>query len=208
YNVQLITDVNGKPMPQYYDETEGVMKPITRNNGEVTGDINANVSFPETQNVNGTVSVDNFPQTQQVEVTNQKEVQDVNVTNQATSVDVNNFPKLQDVSDEQVRAELEQIKDTQSQILERLDDVNNGISVKNTGEVIKIMEIDGSYNSQIEEGQEVIWNIYAPVGWSVVDVSDIRIWISKPSGSQGYHRIQFNRIVLESGGGLGTYSLD
>src|SRR5699024_10622220 len=88
------------------------------------------------------------------------------------------------------------------------DDVNNGISVKNTGEVIKIMEIDGSYNSQIEEGQEVIWNIYAPVGWSVVDVSDIRIWISKPSGSQGYHRIQFNRIVLESGGGLGTYSLD
>ena len=72
YNVQLITDVNGKPMPQYFDETEGVMKPITRDNGEVTGDINANVSFPETQNVNGTVSVDNFPQTQQVEVTNQK----------------------------------------------------------------------------------------------------------------------------------------
>jgi len=121
YNVQLITDVNGKPMPQYYDETEGVMKPITRDNGEITGDVNANVSFPETQNINGTVSVDNFPATQQVEVTNQKEVQDVNVTNQATSVDVNNFPELQDVSDGQVRAELEQIKETQSQILERLD---------------------------------------------------------------------------------------
>src|SRR5699024_5931980 len=84
YNVQLITDVNGKPMPQYYDETEGVMKPITRDNGEIMGDVNANVSFPETQNINGTVSVDNFPATQQVEVTNQKEVQDVNVTNQAT----------------------------------------------------------------------------------------------------------------------------
>src|SRR5699024_10348207 len=110
YNVQLITDVNGKPMPQYYDETEGVMKPITRDNGEITGDINANVSFPETQNVNGTVSVDNFPQTQQVEVTNQKEVQDVNVTNQTTSVDVNNFPELQDVSDEKARYLLEQIK--------------------------------------------------------------------------------------------------
>src|SRR5690625_2168078 len=105
YNVQLITDVNGKPMPQYYDEAEGVMKPITKNNGEISGDIDANVTFPETQNVNGTVSVDNLPEIQKVEVTNQKAVQDV--------------------SDVQVRDELEQIKQTQSSVLNYLQSYNN-----------------------------------------------------------------------------------
>ena len=146
YNVQLITDVNGKPMPQYYDETEGVMKPITRDNGEITGDVNANVSFPETQNVNGTVSVDNFPKTQQVEVTNQKEVQDVNVTNQATSVDVNNFPELQDVSIQGREAEFETI-------------MNN--------EVIEAGESSGRIDINTKGCKRIIIALNADVRWSL-----------------------------------------
>lgn len=123
YDVNLIVDKEGKPMPQYYDEVEGVMKPITRNNFD------------------GSVQVGNFPDIQKVEVTNQKDVQDVNVTNPVNSVEISNFPLTQDVNvinpqknvtidnfpsvqnvtDAQVKAELEQIKATQAQILKRLN---------------------------------------------------------------------------------------
>lgn len=123
YDVNLIVDKEGKPMPQYYDEVEGVMKPITRNNFD------------------GSVQVGNFPDIQKVEVTNQKDVQDVNVTNPVNSVEISNFPLTQDVNvinpqknvtidnfpsvqnvtDAQVKAELGQIKATQVQILERLN---------------------------------------------------------------------------------------
>src|SRR5699024_1919442 len=64
--------------------------------GNVTMD-----NLPSEYKVIGTVNIGNLPEIQKVEVTNQKAVQDV--------------------SDAQVKAELEQIKQTQSQILERLD---------------------------------------------------------------------------------------
>jgi len=72
YDVELITDKNGKPMPQYYDAEENLMKPITSDNKD----------FPN-------------------------------------EIDVSNLPS--DYPDTAVKAELESIKQTQSEILERLD---------------------------------------------------------------------------------------
>lgn len=139
YDVNLIVDKEGKPMPQYYDEVEGVMKPITRNNFD------------------GSVQVGNFPDIQKVEVTNQKDVQDVNVTNPVNSVEISNFPLTQDVNvinpqknvtidnfpsvqnvtDAQVKAELGQIKATQVQILERL---NGQLVTEDGAQVVKQSE--------------------------------------------------------------------
>ena len=144
YDVELITDKHGRPLPQYYDEQEGVMKPITHDNfnGKIVGDVNAIVEFPELQKVEITnpvdmVSVDNLPDVQRVEVTNAQSQIDVNVLNPVESVSVTNLPSNQEVTvtnqvelpsdypDSAVKQELEQIKLVQAQILERLDGVIN-----------------------------------------------------------------------------------
>src|SRR5690625_2183715 len=156
-DVEIIRDKNNDPLPQYLDSDDkeggedGTLKPLTK---EVLQE----------------VILKNLPETQQVEVTNQKEVQDVNVTNQKTSVDVNNFPELQDVSDGQVRAELEQIKATQSQILERLDAplntqitdsiVKNGILTKSNKDFIEVSLTGNALGA----GKDQIFDVYADEG--------------------------------------------
>src|SRR5699024_3096550 len=92
---------NGKIAPAVWGGEEFVVLQGTKDGkmyvvGNVTMD-----NLPSEYKVIGTVNIGNLPEIQKVEVTNQKAVQDV--------------------SDAQVKAELEQIKQTQSQILERLD---------------------------------------------------------------------------------------
>lgn len=105
YDVELITDKHGKPLPQYYDEQEGEMKPITHDNfnGQIVGDVNAVVEFPDVQKVEvtnpvDTVSVDNLPDVQKVEITNAQSQIDVNVLNPVESVSVTNLPSNQEVT--------------------------------------------------------------------------------------------------------------
>ena len=152
YDVELITDKHGRPLPQYYDEQEGEMKPITHDNfnGQIVGDVNAVVEFPDVQKVEvtnpvDTVSVDNLPDVQKVEITNAQSQIDVNVLNPVESVSVTNLPSNQEVTvtnpvelpsdypDSAVKQELEQIKQVQAQILERLDGV---IDTKVTGSMV------------------------------------------------------------------------
>ena len=117
YDVELITDKHGKPMPQYYDEQEGVMKPITHDNfnGQIVGDVNAVVEFPDVQ---------------KVEVTNAQTQMDVNVINPVDNVSVDNLPT--DYPDSAVKAELELIKQQQAEILDKLNDT---IDTRLTGSI-------------------------------------------------------------------------
>lgn len=139
YDVELITDKHGKPMPQYFDDQEGIMKPITKDNFDGT--------------INGSVDVE-FPDVQRVEVTNAQTQMDVNVLNPVDNVSVNNLPT--DYPDQAVEARLQAIEQTQSQILDKLNDtidtrltgsnVEDGILTKSAG-VDLIIEDDSDYDS-------------------------------------------------------------
>lgn len=151
YDVELITDKHGKPMPQYFDEVEKKMKPITKDNFDGTINGSVDVEFPDVQkvevtnptdfpadlnvNVNNpvdTVSVDNLPDVQRVEVTNAQEQLDVNVLNPVDNVSVNNLPT--DYPDQAVEARLQAIEQTQSQILDKL---NDSIDTRLTGSILE-----------------------------------------------------------------------
>src|SRR5690606_13393750 len=128
--------------------------------------VKAVVDFPESQTVDGTVQVGNLPSVQKVAVTNQKEVQNVNVVNPTKSVEVSNlpltqdvnilnpqknvtidnFPSVQNVTDAQVKAELEQIKATQAQILDRLD---GQFDTKLTNSIVEQKVVYGTPKTEI-----------------------------------------------------------
>lgn len=152
YDVELITDKHGKPMPQYFDDQEGIMKPITKDNFDGTINGSVDVEFPDVQkvevtnptdyptelnvNVNNpvdTVSVDNLPDVQRVEVTNAQTQMDVNVLNPVDNVSVNNLPT--DYPDQAVEARLQAIEQTQSQILDKLNDT---IDTRLTGSNVEL----------------------------------------------------------------------
>ena len=213
YDVELITDKHGRPLPQYYDEQEGVMKPITHDNfnGKIVGDVNAIVEFPELQKVEITnpvdmVSVDNLPDVQRVEVTNAQSQIDVNVLNPVESVSVTNLPSNQEVTvtnpvelpsdypDSAVKQELEQIKQVQAQVLERLDGV---IDTRVTGSDMEYAQgyketVSFSRTGSLDAGAfETVVEINEPcileslmVGTSY-NTMIIRIEERRPNGSYG-----------------------
>src|SRR5699024_3497504 len=132
---------NGKIAPAVWGGEEFVVLQGTKDGkmyvvGNVTMD-----NLPSEYKVIGTVNIGNLPEIQKVEVTNQKAVQDV--------------------SDSQVKVELEQIKQTQSQILERLDgqfDANlkeysndKPLPINNKGEYLLETLID---SQSIESGSD------------------------------------------------------
>ena len=182
YDVELITDKHGKPMPQYFDEQDGIMKPITKDNFDGTISGSVDVEFPDVQkvevtnpadyptelnvNVNNpvdTVSVDNLPDVQRVEVTNAQEQLDVNVLNPVDNVSVNNLPT--DYPDQAVEARLQAIEQTQSQILDKLNDT---IDTRLTGSIVEqevnlkssdLGKDNAIYTSTVEEHKlETLWD--------------------------------------------------
>lgn len=138
YDVELITDKHGKPMPQYFDEVEKKMKPITKDNFDGTINGSVDVEFPEVQKVEVTnqvdeVSIKELPNMSgTVEVTNLPHIQDVNVTNAIETVSIDNLPS--DYPDSAVKTELELIKAQQQQILDKLNDT---IDTRLTGSNVK-----------------------------------------------------------------------
>src|SRR5690625_3976251 len=72
-----------------------------------------------------------------VKVSNLQQVQDVNVLNPVASVNVNNLPT--DYPDQAVEARLQAIEQTQSQILDKLNDT---IDTRLTGSIVEIGAIN------------------------------------------------------------------
>ena len=154
YDVELITDKHGKPMPQYFDEVEKKMKPITKDNFDGTINGSVDVEFPDVQKVEVTnqvdeVSIKELPNMSgTVEVTNLPHIQDVNVTNAIETVSIDNLPS--DYPDQAVEARLQAIEQTQSQILDKLNDT---IDTRLTG---SIMEDSIPTNSNLKSEMETL----------------------------------------------------
>lgn len=146
YDVELITDKHGKPMPQYFDEVEKKMKPITKDNFDGTINGSVDVEFPDVQKVEVTnqvdeVSIKELPNMSgTVEVTNLPQIQDVNVTNAIETVSIDNLPS--DYPDQAVEARLQAIEQTQSQILNKLNDtIDTRLTGSNVEDAIPVEKI-------------------------------------------------------------------
>ena len=164
----VLTDIDGKPIAQYYEKTKDKFEELEGSDGATHNKIvDANGNPYETFPVEVTNQTNvEFPDVQRVEVTNAQTQMDVNVLNPVDSVSVDNLPN--DYPDSAVKAELELIKQQQADILDKLNDT---IDTRLTGSNVEYLNL--ADNDVVMAGASKSFNSGSDLG----GISEISIFV-------------------------------